>query len=156
MEPVFELLKIWHLRFQKILKKILEVYSSVFYSTAKYQNEIVCIPPYTKRLILSNLKNFEFFTVHHLRSENLSFLRSLKYTVIRVDFLHTCRVHHYLHTRFFSDFLETSNCRFQKSSKKGSREPVLHIDALCFSALLSRIQLRHHQSSCQIEEKCLT
>jgi hypothetical protein len=29
--------------------------------------------PAQKRQILSNLNNFEFFTIHHLRSGNLSF-----------------------------------------------------------------------------------
>jgi hypothetical protein len=100
MELVFELFKIWNFEVSKSEKNI-DVYSNVLYSTAKYQNDIVCIRPYTKRLILSNIKNFEFFTVHHLRSENLTFLRSLKYVIIRVDFLHTCRVHNYLHPRFF-------------------------------------------------------
>jgi hypothetical protein len=89
--------------------------------------------PAQKRQILSNVKNFEFFTVHHLRSGNLSILCSLKYIKIRVDFLHTCRVHHYLHPRFFSYFFETSNCQFQKSLKIGLQGARPLIDALSVS-----------------------
>jgi hypothetical protein len=98
------------LRFQKILKKILAVYSNVFYSTAKYQNEMVCISPCTKKTNSEQSEEFRFFTVHHLRSGNLSFLRILNYAIIRVDFFaHICRFHRYLHLRFFSDFFKTSN-----------------------------------------------
>jgi hypothetical protein len=38
------------LKFQKIPGKILEVQNDVFYSPAKFQNEIVCIPAYTKKI----------------------------------------------------------------------------------------------------------
>jgi hypothetical protein len=38
------------LKFQKILGKILEVQNDVFYSPANFQNEIVCIPAYTKKI----------------------------------------------------------------------------------------------------------
>jgi hypothetical protein len=75
--------------------------------------------PAQKRQILSNLNNFGFFTVHHLRSGNLSFFCSLKYIIIRVNFLHTCRFHHYLHPRFFRYF-QNFKLSISKKFKKGA------------------------------------
>jgi hypothetical protein len=47
--PLLNFLKYDSLRFLKIPKKILDVYSNILYTTEKYQNEIVCIPPCTKK-----------------------------------------------------------------------------------------------------------
>jgi hypothetical protein len=88
--------------------------------------------PAPKRQILSKLKNFEFFTVHHLRSGNLSILCSLKYIIIRVDFLHTCRVHHYLHSRFFFRFFR--NFKLSISKKFENRAPGSPSSELTLSA----------------------
>jgi hypothetical protein len=60
---------------------------------------------------------FEFYTVHCLRFEHLSFLHSLEYIIFRICYLHTGRCHHYLHLRFFLEFFKTLNCIFQKDSK---------------------------------------
>jgi hypothetical protein len=41
-------LKFDNLKFQKVSKKILDVYDDVFYSPAKFQTKIVCISIYIK------------------------------------------------------------------------------------------------------------
>jgi hypothetical protein len=56
MEPcfVYFFLKINILKFQKFHHKILDVANDVVYGRAKSQQEIVCIPAYAKREILTS------------------------------------------------------------------------------------------------------
>jgi ABC-type multidrug transport system fused ATPase/permease subunit len=66
-------------------------------------------------LFITQIWKFIIFTPHGI-------------LMIRFGNLHTCRNHHYVYLRCFS---ELQNINFNLFSKKGSMEPVLHIDALC-------------------------
>ena len=46
-------------------------------------------------------KKIEIYTVHHLRSRDLSFLHSLKYKISSIDILNIVRKNHYLHLVYF-------------------------------------------------------
>lgn len=61
------------------------------------------------------------------RIRNFSLLHRPEYIIFRIEFLHAGTTHHYLHVRFFSEFLKTSKRRFQKTS---STDDGLQIEAL--------------------------
>jgi hypothetical protein len=114
MEPIFEFFKFWHFEVSKNSKKTLHVYSNVFYSNTNYF------------VFTEQSEEFRIFYWSLCQIWKFVNLRSLKYTIIRIDFLHTCRIHHYLHPRFF---FGTLNYQIQKSLKNGihrARPPYWH------------------------------
>ena len=103
----FNIFRINILKFQKFLKKILDVEIYVLHSPANFQSEIVCTLTYTKMTNSVRSENFKSDTVHRLRSRNLSFLHSSKYKIFRIGFLHAGRTDNCLQLYFFAEFFET-------------------------------------------------
>jgi hypothetical protein len=86
----------------------------------------------TKKIILRNLKIFEFFSVHSPDLEICHFYTAQN-TENFVLIFYTHGNYIIIYNSVISKYFENSNCGFPKSSKMGSTEPVHQINALPYS-----------------------
>jgi hypothetical protein len=87
-----------------------DIVNDVIYKYAKFYYKILCIVGYTKITKSSKIYRFK---VYILRPRRLSFLCSLKYIILKKDFLHAGGINCWIHANiFFHTFLKLRNIIF--------------------------------------------
>jgi hypothetical protein len=100
-------------KFQKNLKKSLDVGNAGIYICAKLQREIPYIWSCIKMTNLTDLEILKSCTVHYYRCQILSFLLSPGYMVFRVGILHVLISQHCLQQYYFHVFLNIWTAGFE-------------------------------------------